>query len=82
LFDIYNSMDLPELMRRVLIVAPLSIREVFDEHRGLIQALRAGSADATSAAITEHVNNVRAALMQFKAEATKDPTTPSIHRAA
>src|SRR5258706_1049182 len=35
LFEIYNSMDLPELMRRVLIVAPASIREVFDDHKGL-----------------------------------------------
>ena len=62
LFEIYNSMDLPELMRRVLIVAPASIREVFDDHKGLTNALRSGSADATSAAITEHTNRVRAAL--------------------
>ena len=34
LFEIYNAMDLPELMRRVLEVAPLSIREVFDDHKG------------------------------------------------
>jgi long-chain acyl-CoA synthetase len=62
LFEIYNAMDLPELMRRVLTVAPPSIREVFDDHKGLTNALRAGSADATSAAITEHANRVRAAL--------------------
>ena len=62
LFDVYNAMDLPELMRRVLAVAPPSIREVFDDHKGLTNALRAGSADATSAAITEHANRVRAAL--------------------
>ncbi len=62
LFEIYNSMDLPELMRRVLSVAPASIREVFDDHKGLTNALRSGSADATSAAITEHTNRVRAAL--------------------
>jgi len=62
LFDIYSSMDLPELMRRVLTVAPASIREVFDDHKGLTNALRSGSADATSAAITEHTNRVRAAL--------------------
>jgi long-chain acyl-CoA synthetase len=62
LFEIYNSMDLPELMRRVLIVASASIREVFDDHKGLTNALRSGSADATSAAITEHTNRVRAAL--------------------
>jgi DNA-binding GntR family transcriptional regulator len=65
LFEIYNSMDLPELMRRVLIVAPASIREVFDDHKGLTNALRSGSADATSAAITEHANRVRAALSTF-----------------
>jgi DNA-binding GntR family transcriptional regulator len=83
LFDIYNSMDLPELMRRVLTVAPLSIREVFDDHKGLIQALRAGSADATSAAITEHVNRVRAALAEFRAGQTpRDPKISSIHAAA
>jgi DNA-binding GntR family transcriptional regulator len=82
LFDVYNSMDLPELMRRVLTVAPLSLREVFDDHKGLIQALRAGSADATSVAITEHVNRVRAALAEFQEQSTKDPATPSIHRAA
>ena len=62
LFEIYNSIDVPELMRRVLIVAPASIREVFDDHKGLTNALRSGSADATSAAITEHANRVRAAL--------------------
>ena len=65
LFEIYNSMDIPELMRRVLTVAPASIREVFDDHKGLTNALRSGSADATSGAITEHTNRVRAALAAF-----------------
>jgi DNA-binding GntR family transcriptional regulator len=71
LFDIYNAMDLPELMRRVLLVAPISIREVFDDHKGLTNALRAGSADETSAAITQHANRVRAALAAFLAESQK-----------
>lgn len=71
LFDIYNAMDLPELMRRVLGVAPTSIREVFDDHKGLTNALRAGDADATSAAITEHVNRVRSALGAFLSSVTK-----------
>ncbi len=71
LFDIYNAMDLPELMRRVLGVAPTSIREVFDDHKGLTNALRAGDADATSAAITEHVNRVRSALGAFLSSATQ-----------
>jgi DNA-binding GntR family transcriptional regulator len=70
LFEIYNAMDLPELMRRVLVVAPASIREVFDDHKGLTNALRSGSADATSAAITEHTNRVRSALARFLNEAT------------
>jgi long-chain acyl-CoA synthetase len=70
LFEIYNSMDLPELMRRVLTVAPASIREVFDDHKGLTNALRSGSADATSAAITEHTNRVRAALAAVLKAAT------------
>jgi DNA-binding GntR family transcriptional regulator len=68
LFEIYNLMDLPELMRRVLVVAPPSIREVFDDHRGLTNALHSGSADATSAAITEHANRVRMALAAFSRE--------------
>jgi long-chain acyl-CoA synthetase len=68
LFEIYNSMDLPELMRRVLEVAPPSIRSVFDDHKGLTNALRSGSADAVSAAITEHVNRVRDALATFLVE--------------
>jgi long-chain acyl-CoA synthetase len=68
LFDIYNAMDLPELMRRVLVVAPASIREVFDDHKGLTNALRTGDADTTSAAITEHVNRVRGALAAFLAD--------------
>jgi long-chain acyl-CoA synthetase len=72
LFDIYNSIDLPELMRRVLAVAPTSIREVFDDHKGLTNALRTGDADATSAAITEHVNRVRGALAAFLSANTKD----------
>jgi DNA-binding GntR family transcriptional regulator len=71
LFEIYNSMDLPELMRRVLAVAPISIREVFDDHKGLTNALEAGSADATSAAITEHANRMRSALAAFLADSTK-----------
>ena len=38
-------MDVPELMRRVLEVAPPSIREVFDDHKGLTDALRSGDAE-------------------------------------
>jgi long-chain acyl-CoA synthetase len=71
LFDIYNAMDVPELMRRVLVVAPISIREIFDDHKALTNALRAGSADETCAAITEHANRVRAALASFLADSTK-----------
>jgi long-chain acyl-CoA synthetase len=71
LFDVYNAMDVPELMRRVLTVAPISIREVFDDHKALTNALRAGSADETSAAITAHANRVRAALASFLADSTK-----------
>ena len=74
LFDIYNAMDVPELMRRVLVVAPISIREIFDDHKALTNALRAGSADDTSAAITQHANRVRAALASFLAESTKPKT--------
>ena len=71
LFDIYNSMDVPELMRRVLLVAPISIREVFDDHKALTNALKAGSADETGAAITAHANRIRTALAAFLAESTK-----------
>ena len=71
LFDIYNVMDVPEIMRRVLVVAPISIREIFDDHKALTNALRAGSADDTSGAITEHANRVRTALASFLAESTK-----------
>ena len=74
LFDIYNAMDVPELMRRVLVVAPISIREVFDDHKALTNALRAGSADDTSAAITQHANRVRTVLADFLAE-SREPTT-------
>ncbi len=77
LFDIYNAMDLPELMRRVLEVAPPSIREVFDDHRGLTNALRSGKADAVSAAITEHVNQIRLALSEFLAEAQAAAAAPA-----
>jgi DNA-binding FadR family transcriptional regulator len=82
LFEIYNAMDVPELMRRVLTVAPLSIREVFDDHRGLIDALRAGNADATSAATTEHMNRVRTALAEFLAAANTAASESTIHNAA
>ena len=47
------------------------IREVFDDHKALTNALRAGSADETSAAITVHANRVRTALAAFLAESTK-----------
>jgi len=80
LFDVYNAMDVPELMRRVLMVAPPTIREVFDDHKGLTNALRTGSADATSGAITEHANRVRSALAAFLADATKQPSSgPAQH---
>jgi DNA-binding GntR family transcriptional regulator len=49
----------------VLEVAPSSIREVFDDHKDLTDALRGGDAEATAAAITGHVNLVRAALAAF-----------------
>ena len=62
LFEIYNAMDLPELMRRVLEVAPVSIREVFDDHKAWTDALRGGDVDATCAAMTAKANRVRAAL--------------------
>ena len=65
LFDIYNGMDVPELMRRVLEVAPPTIREVFDDHKDLTDALRSGDADTTAGAITDHVNRVRSALGAF-----------------
>ena len=68
MFEIYNAMDLPELMRRVLEVAPPSIREVFDDHKGLTDALRSGDANATAAAITEHANRIRSSLAEFVAE--------------
>jgi DNA-binding GntR family transcriptional regulator len=61
-------MDLPELMRRVLEVAPPSIREVFDDHKALTNALKQGDADAVGAAITAHQNRVRLALSDFLAE--------------
>jgi long-chain acyl-CoA synthetase len=77
LFDIYNAMDVPELMRRVLVVAPISIREIFDDHKALTNALKAGSADDTSAAITEHANRIRTALASFLADQTK-PTNQQV----
>ena len=79
LFDIYNAMDVPELMRRVLDVAPPSIREVFDDHKGLTDGLRSGDPDLTCAAITEHANRVRSALAAFLTDAAmlawSDPGT-------
>jgi DNA-binding GntR family transcriptional regulator len=77
LFEIYNAMDLPELMRRVLEVAPASIREVFDDHKGLTDALGMGDPTATGAAITEHVNRVRTALTAFLADAARESEAPT-----
>jgi long-chain acyl-CoA synthetase len=65
LFEIYNAMDLPELMRRVLETAPPTIREVFDDHKALTNALRAGDSQGVAVAITEHANHVRTALREF-----------------
>ncbi|MDX1563174.1 MAG: FCD domain-containing protein, partial [Gammaproteobacteria bacterium] len=76
LFDIYNSMDVPELMRRVLEIAPPSIREVFDDHKGLTIALRSGDADAISAAITEHAKRVRDALRAFLEQSREEAEPP------
>jgi long-chain acyl-CoA synthetase len=68
LFEIYNAMDLPELMRRVLEVAPVSIREVFDDHKAWTDALRSGDVDATCAAMTAKANRVRVALATLLSE--------------
>ena len=65
LFEIYNAMDLPELMRRIIEVAPPSIREVFDDHRQLTRSLQAGDANATCHAISDHTNRIRNALAEF-----------------
>jgi long-chain acyl-CoA synthetase len=69
LFDVYNAMDLPELLRRVLEVAPLSIREIFDDHMALTDALTGGDINAACAAMTEKANRIRAALASFLADA-------------
>jgi DNA-binding GntR family transcriptional regulator len=69
LFEIYNAMDLPELMRRVLDVAPVSIREVFDDHRSWTDALQSGDVNATCAAMTAKANRVRAALATLLTDA-------------
>jgi long-chain acyl-CoA synthetase len=69
LFDVYNAMDLPELLRRVLEVAPLSIREIFDDHTALTDALTGGNINAACAAMTEKANRIRAALASFLADA-------------
>jgi DNA-binding GntR family transcriptional regulator len=50
-------------------VAPVSLREVFDDHKALTDSLRRGDANATGAAITEHANQVRSALGAFLAAA-------------
>jgi len=68
LFEVYNSMDLPELLRRVLEVAPLSIREIFDDHTSLTDALTSGDINAACASMTEKANRIRAALAAFLAE--------------
>jgi long-chain acyl-CoA synthetase len=73
LFESYNAMDLPELMRRVLEVAPPSIREVFDDHKGLTNALKGGGdANVVCAAISAHANRVKLALSDFLKEAKGD----------
>jgi long-chain acyl-CoA synthetase len=82
LFQIYNSMDLPELMRRVLEVAPPSIREVFDDHKGLTNALKSGQADAVSAAISAHANRVTLALRDFLAASEGSPDKGDLARAS
>jgi DNA-binding GntR family transcriptional regulator len=41
---------------------------VFDDHKGLTDALRSGDAKATAAAITHHANRVRTSLAAFVAE--------------
>lgn len=68
-------MDLPELMRRVLEVAPPTIREAFDDHKALTNALKAGDADSVCSAITAHANQVRIALADFLAEAVNGEPT-------
>ena len=73
LFEVYNSMDLPELLRRVLDVAPISIRELFDDHKSLTDALLTGDVNAASAAMTEKANRIRAALASFLADVSKAP---------
>jgi DNA-binding GntR family transcriptional regulator len=68
LFEVYNAMDLPELLRRVLEVAPISIREIFDDHTSLTDALLSGDVNAASAAMIAKANRIRAALATLLAD--------------
>ena len=69
LFEIYNAMDVPELMRRVLEVAPASIREVFDDHLGAHRRpAHRQRACGRRARSPQHANRVQAALAALLVE--------------
>jgi DNA-binding GntR family transcriptional regulator len=72
LFQIYNALDVPELLRRVLTLAPRSTREAFDNHRALTAALRSNNGDQMSAAIVANANRIHAALTALASDVERE----------
>lgn len=62
LMEIYNRIDIPELMYRILEVTPVTVRDALDNYQALTAALLEDEAAAACTAIASHMNDVRSAL--------------------
>ena len=58
----YNRIDLPEVLFRVMEVTPVTVRDALDNHQALTAALLEDEADGACRAIASHMIEVRAAL--------------------
>ena len=62
LVELYNRIDLPDVLFRVMEVTPVTVRDALDNHQALTAALLEDEADGACQAIASHMIEVRAAL--------------------
>ena len=64
LVELYNRIDVPEALFRVLESAPIAVRDALDDYQALTAALLEDEADSACHAIASHMQKVRTTLTQ------------------
>lgn len=72
LVELYNRIDVPEALFRVLESAPIAVRDALDNYQALTAALLEEEADGACEAIAAHMLEVRSALTQAIASETAE----------